>query len=38
MRGELFYSTKLLQIELRLANQTGHIKFARINISRFDIV
>ena len=36
MRGELSITTKSFQIELRLANQIGRIKFVRLNICLFD--
>ena len=38
MRGELSRTTKLFQIEMKLANRIGRINFVRLNISNFDIV
>ena len=37
MRGELSRTTKLFQLELRLANQIGRITFLKLIISLFDV-
>ena len=38
MRGELYRTTKLFQIDIWLANQIGRIYFVRLTISHLDIV